>query len=209
MADLAPTIIPIALSIITILETLVLNFKFLNSSHYDDIYKISGIICAVSIGLIGIIIFDNGASLPSDSMPLILGILNFFFFISLPLFMSSLLLKKIQNKSKSTTILATICLTSLGLMVTSIAYFGVINYLNKNEYIISKFDGRIFFSITALNLLMVIATGLATVLSIITHSLINDNIPEKGVVCISVIIGIVFILLFCIIYKFIDKKFSG
>ena len=70
MSDLSAAIVPIILSIITIIETLVLNFKFLNTSHYDDIYKISGIICAVSIGLIGIIIFDNGASLPSDSMPL-------------------------------------------------------------------------------------------------------------------------------------------
>jgi hypothetical protein len=209
MSDLSAAIVPIILSIITIIETLVLNFKFLNTSHYDDIYKISGIICAVSIGLIGIIIFDNGASLPSDSMPLILGILNICFFLSLTLFMSSLFLKKIQNKSKSTTILATICLTSLGLMVTSIVYFGVINYLNKNEYIISKFDGRIPLSITAWNLLMVIFTGLATVDSILINSLINDQISQQGVVCISIIIVMVSILLFYIIYKFIDKKFSG
>jgi hypothetical protein len=120
--------------------------------------------------------------------------------------MSSLLLKKIHNKSKSTTILETICLTSLGLMVTSIVYLGISIYLQyKKGYIFSVSRGRTVVIFAIWNLLMVIFTGLATVLSIITNSLINDNIPQQGVVCISVIIGLVFILLFCIIYKLIDK----
>jgi len=209
MPDSAPTIIPIALSIITILETILLKNKVLNrSSHYDDIYKISGIICAVCVCLMGLITIDNGGSLPTYlSVSVILGLLTICFFLSLTLFMSSLLLKKIQNKSKSTTILATICLTSLGLMVTSIVYFGISIYLDKKDYTSSEFLKRFLVISSAWNLLMVIASGLATVDSILIDQLQNSQITQQGVVCISILIVMVSILLFYIIYKFIDKKF--